>query len=140
MSTNISKDDISKHLEDLVINFAQGKLELIMQKEMKNYFKVDNPSLESMNGFFRRVLDTRDGRIDDLAVPPDHKGYFTTHIFNPYQRWEKWLGETIINMYQHGFSSRDIGTFMERIIGKKYFAGTGSNIANVVMDIEYIFP
>src|SRR5699024_12195019 len=50
---------------------------------------------------------------------------------------EKWLGETIINMYQHGFSTRDIGKFVERIVGEEYSAGTISNITDVVMeDIE----
>src|SRR5699024_10051344 len=52
-------------------------------------------------------------------------------------RREKWLGETIINMYQHGFSTREVGQFIERIVGKQYSAATISNITDVVVeDIE----
>src|SRR5699024_761804 len=104
---------------------------------MLNSITEDSLSKSSKNGFYNRVLDTRYGRIDDLAVPRDREGYFTTHVFDPYQRREKWLGETIINMYQHGFSTRDIGKFVERIVGEEYSAGTISNITDVVMeDIE----
>src|SRR5699024_7379275 len=138
MLNSITEDSLSKQMEELVNVFVKEKLEMIMKEEMKNYFEVENPDLKSSkNGFYNRVLDTRYGRIDDLAVPRDREGYFTTHVFDPYQRREKWLGETIINMYQHGFSTRDIGKFVERIVGEEYSAGTISNITDVVMeDIE----
>lgn len=135
MSNSISNNVFSNQIGELVNEFVQEKLELIMREEMKNFFEVENPDLKSSkNGFYERTLDTRYGHIDNLSVPRDREGYFTTHVFDPYQRREKWLGETIINMYQHGFSTREIGKFVERIIGKEYSAGTVSNITNVVMD------
>lgn len=131
----MSENIFSNQIEDIVRDFVKEKLELIMKEEMKNFFEVENPDLKSSkNGYYERILDTRYGRIDDLSVPRDREGYFTTHVFDPYQRREKWLGETIINMYQHGFSTRDVGKFIERIVGKEYSAGTISNITNVVMD------
>lgn len=138
MSNSITDNVFSNHIGEMVNEFVKDKLELIMQEEMKNYFEVENPDLESSkNGFYKRNLDTRYGNIENLSVPRDREGYFTTHVFDPYQRREKWLGETIINMYQHGFSTREVGKFIERIVGKEYSAGTISNITNVVMgDID----
>lgn len=122
-------------MEELVKNFVKEKLELIMEEERENFFKVENPDLRSSkNGYYHRNLDTKYGRIENLSVPRDREGYFTTHIFDPYQRREKWLGETIINMYQHGFSTREVGQFIERIVGNQYSAATISNITDVVVD------
>lgn len=135
MSNSITNNVLSNHIGELVNEFVKEKLELIMREEMKNFFEVENPDLNSSkNGYYQRSLDTRYGHIPDLSVPRDREGYFTTHVFDPYQRREKWLGETIINMYQHGFSTREVGKFVERIIGKEYSAGTISNITNVVLD------
>src|SRR5690554_3874150 len=135
MSNSITENIFSNHMEELVKNFVKEKLELIMEEERENFFKVENPDLRSSkNVYYHRNLDTKYGRIENLSVPRDREGYFTTHIFDPYQRREKWLGETIINMYQHGFSTREVGQFIERIVGNQYSAATISNITDVVVD------
>lgn len=138
MSNSFTENLFSNQLDELVTNFVKEKLELIMREEMNNFFKVENPELKSSkNGSYKRNLDTKYGRIEELAVPRDRNGYYTTHVFGPYERREKWLGETIINMYQHGFSTREVGQFIERIVGKQYSAATISNITDVVVeDIE----
>lgn len=135
MSTSIIDNLFSNHMEDLVKQFVQDKLETIMKEEMKNFFEVEHPDLKySKNGYYERMLDTRFGRIEDLAVPRDRDGNFRTQLFDPYQRREKWLGETIITMYQNGFSTREIGQFIERILGDSYSAATISNITDVIME------
>lgn len=138
MSNSLPENVFFNHLEEFVKNFVKEKLEVIMEEERENFFKVEHPELKnSKNGYYHRNLDTRYGRIENLSVPRDRDGYFTTHLFDPYQRREKWLGETIINMYQHGFSTREVGQFIERIIGDQYSPATISNITDVVVnDIE----
>ncbi|AIF42483.1 IS256 family transposase [Virgibacillus sp. SK37] len=134
MSNSLPENLFSNHLENLVQSFVKEKLELIMEEERENFFKVENPELDSSkNGYYQRNLDTKYGRIN-LSVPRDREGYYTTHVFGPYERREKWLGETIINMYQHGFSTREVGQFIERILGDQYSAATISNITDVVVD------
>ncbi|TSJ66267.1 hypothetical protein FPQ13_05005 [Allobacillus salarius] len=43
---------------------------------------------------YGRQLDTKYGRIENLQVPPDRENAFQTEVFQPYQRYERWLGET----------------------------------------------
>ncbi|MCG3421268.1 IS256 family transposase [Oceanobacillus jordanicus] len=119
----------------MVRNFVQEKLEVILKEEFKNYFEVEHPELKnSKNGYYERGLDTRYGRIEELSIPRDRDGHFQTNLFDPYQRREKWLGESIITMYQKGFSTREIGTFIERILGDSYSATTISNITDVLVE------
>ncbi|MBB4824523.1 putative transposase, partial [Sporosarcina luteola] len=118
MSTSIIDNLFSNHMEDLVKQFVQEKLETIMKEEIKNFFEVEHPELKyRKNGYYERQLDTRYGRIEELAVPRDRDGMFRTQLFDPYQRRERWLGEAIVTMYQNGFSTREIGQFIERILG-----------------------
>lgn len=79
-------------------------------------------------------MDTKYGRIEDLQVPRDRENAFQTEMFQPYQRYEQWLAETIITMYQKGMSTREIGNFLERILGHAYAPGTISHITDVVID------
>src|SRR5690606_9839152 len=82
-------------------------------------------------------LDTQYGRIEGLLVPRDRNGEFQTQLFAPYQRHTGWLEEAIIRMYQSGMSTREIGKFIERILGNAYSPATISRITDVVKeDIE----
>src|SRR5699024_9496030 len=138
MSNSFTENLFSNQLDELVTNFVKEKLELIMREEMNNFFKEENPEMKSSkNVSYKSNLDTKYGRIEELTVPRDRNSYYTTHVFGPYERREKWLVVTIINMYQHGFSTREVGQFIERIVGKQYSAATISNITDVVVeDIE----
>lgn len=138
MSTSITDNMFSKQIEELVLNFVKENLESILKEEMKHFFEIQHPELKnSKNGFYERILDTKYGRIDDLTIPRDRMGHFQTSLFDPYQRQERWLGETIITMYQKGFSTRELGSFIERILGNSYSPATISNITDVIIeDIE----
>ncbi|SIS82773.1 putative transposase [Salimicrobium salexigens] len=134
MSTSIGQNNLENQLDDMVRSFVQEKLETIMKEEMNQFFE-ENPELKNYkNGSYGRQLDTKYGRIEDLQVPRDRENAFQTEVFQPYQRYEQWLGETIITMYQKGMSTREIGNFLERILGHAYASGTISNITDVVRD------
>jgi len=138
MSTSIGQNNLENQLDQMVREFVKEKLETIMNEERENFFENEHPELKNQkNGHYVRQLDTKYGRIDDLHVPLDRDNAFQTEVFSPYQRYEQWLGETIITMYQKGMSTREIGHFLERILGHSYSASTISNITDVVMeDVE----
>jgi putative transposase len=70
-------------------------------------------------------------------VQRDRRGMFHTQLFEPYQRRDGWLETAIIKMYQSGMSTREIGKFIESILGSSYSATTISNITEVALkDIE----
>ena len=129
-----NRNQLVAQLEDEMSDFIQERLELIMREEIHNYLATEHPEVKnSRNGYYTRTLDTRFGRIEDLHVPRDREGQFQTHIFEPYSRRDAWLEETIIAMYKGGMSTREIGQFVERILGVQYSPTTISNITNVVL-------
>jgi putative transposase len=58
----------------------------------------------------------------------DRNGEFQTQLFALYQRYTGWLEEAVIKMYQSGMGTREIGKFIERILGNAYSPATISRI------------
>lgn len=135
MKPIVHDSDLSSQLENIMRSFVKEKIEMIMKEELKNHLEVERPEEEnSRNGYYQRTLDTRFGRIDDLSVPRDRQGNFQTQVFEPYQRRDGWLEQAIITMYQKGMSAREIGKFVEMILGDRYSATTISNITAATLD------
>jgi transposase-like protein len=135
MEPSVTNSGLENQLENLLKEFVKEKLELIMREELKNFLKVERPDEKnSKNGYYQRSLDTRYGKIENLSVPRDRQGYFHTQLFEPYQRRDGWLETAIIKMYQSGMSTREIGQFIERILGSAYSATTISNITEVALE------
>lgn len=129
-----NRDFLAEQMESEVKRFMQERLELIMREEIHNFLHVEHPDMKnSRNGFYTRTWDTQFGRVEDLAVPRDREGEFQTTLFAPYSRRDGWLEEAIIQMYKSGMSTRDVGEFVERIIGVQYSPTTISNITNTVL-------
>src|SRR5690606_21959082 len=125
MEPSVTNSGLENQLGNLLKEFVKEKLELIMREELKNFLKVERPDEKnSKNGYYQRSLDTRYGKIENLSVPRDRQGYFHTQLFEPYQRRDGWLETAIIKMYQSGMSTREIGQFIERILGSAYSATT----------------
>lgn len=68
------------------------------------------------NGYKPRVLHTRVGDIT-LAIPQDREGNFSTQLFERYQRSEKALVLSIIEMYIQGVSTRNVSKIAEELCG-----------------------
>lgn len=135
MSSSINKSEFSDQLANLVQHFLKDKLEMFLREEIKNFIQVEHPDQKiQRNGYYERSLDTRYGRIEDLSVPRDRQGEFQTQMFEPYQRRDGWLEETIIKMYQSGMSTREIGKMVEKLVGSSYSAATISNITDVALE------
>ncbi len=138
MKPIIQKNELTDQLGDAVLQFVKEKIEFVMREEISNYLQHEPLNYpNTRNGYYERTLDTRYGKIDDLRVPRDRQGEFQTQVFEPYQRRDGWLEETVIHMYKGGMSTRDVAKFIETMFGSQYSPTTVSNITNTVMeDIE----
>ena len=135
MSNSILNTDFANQLENMIKDFVQEKLEFIMKEEIKHFLKVEQAHVQnSRNGYYQRTLDTKYGKIEALTVPRDRNGDYQTQIFEPYQRRDGWLEQAIIKMYQSGMSTREIGKFIERILGSTYSPTTISNITDATLE------
>ena len=68
------------------------------------------------NGHKPRTLNTRVGRLE-LLVPKDREGRFHTELFEKYQRSEKALVLSIVEMYVQGVSTRKVKKITEELCG-----------------------
>ncbi|MEF3331729.1 IS256 family transposase [Oceanobacillus oncorhynchi] len=135
MSQSINQNTFMNQLDELVRDFVKEQLETIMEEERKQFFEKERPELTQVkNGYYKRSLDTKHGHIDDLAVPRDRYGEFHTELFDPYQRRDQWVGETVTRMYQKGVSTREIGQMIEHMLGSSYTAATVSNITEATVE------
>jgi len=132
--TIIQQNPFSDLLENTMQSFLKEKIESLIKEEIKNYLGVEHPDEpNSRNGYYSRSWETRHGVIPDLQVPRDRKSHFQTELFEPYQRREAWLEDTIIHMYKGGMSTRDIASFIEKMFGSQYSPTTISNITGTVL-------
>ncbi len=71
------------------------------------------------NGYKLRELKTRVGTLW-LLVPQDREGNFSTQLFARYQRNEKALVLTLMEMYLEGVSTRKVSEITEQLCGTSF--------------------
>lgn len=79
------------------------------------------------SGYYTRNLMTRVGAIE-LRVPQDRQGLFSTEVFERYQRSEKALVDTLIQMYVQGVSTRKVKEVTETLCGHSFSASSVSRM------------
>lgn len=84
------------------------------------------------NGYRSRQLKTRVGTIT-LAVPMDRDGSFKTELFERYQRSEKALVGTLMEMYLEGVSTRKVRDVTEALCGTSF---SKSTVSRLVGDLD----
>ena len=92
-----------------------------MEKERDAYINADNYSrvderVSSRNGYYERNYTTRIGRLE-LVIPRTRDGEFTPSVFDRYQRNEKALLATMLEMYVQGVSTRKVSKVVEELCG-----------------------
>jgi transposase-like protein len=70
------------------------------------------------NGSYSRQVKTRVGSLE-LVVPRDRDGDFSTELFDRFQRSEKALTLSLVEMYLQGVSTRKVGNIVEELCGHK---------------------
>ena len=71
------------------------------------------------NGSYQRKLTTRVGTIE-LEVPRDREGTFQTALFQRYQRSEKALVLTLMQMVVRGVSTRRVKDITTELCGREF--------------------
>lgn len=85
------------------------------------------------SGYYERKLITRVGTLD-LRVPQDRDGRFSTEIFERYDRAEKALLTTLVEMYVQGVSTRKVKAITEELCGHEFSASAVSRATRVLDD------
>ena len=80
------------------------------------------------NGYKSRQLNTRVGTLT-LQVPQDRDGTFSTQLFARYQRNEKALVLTLMEMYVEGVSTRKVREITEVLCGTSFSKSLVSEFA-----------
>ena len=79
------------------------------------------------SGYYPRSLITRVGTLE-LRVPQDRDGRFSTELFERYQRAEKSLVATLVEMYVQGVSTRKVKAVTEELCGHSFSASAVSAV------------
>ena len=79
------------------------------------------------NGSYERELTTRIGSLK-LEVPRDRDGTFQTKLFERYQRSEKALVTTLMQMVLQGVSTRRVKKIATELCGREFSRQTASNL------------
>ncbi|WP_106460016.1 IS256 family transposase [Anaerococcus sp. Marseille-P3915] len=96
----------------------------IMEKERDEYleniaYQRDSNRSTYRNGYYERDYTTKIGTLT-LRVPRTRDGKFSTDVFERYQRNEKTLLTTMLEMYFQGVSTRKVSKVIENMCGKTY--------------------
>jgi len=110
-------EDLAEALKDVMAGFLQEVLEAEMDDALgAGKSERSSSRLGYRSGHYRRGLVTRVGPIE-LRVPQDRAGLFSTEVFERYQRSEKALVTSLIDMYVQGVSTRKVAKITEDLCG-----------------------
>jgi putative transposase len=107
-------------------------LNQILQAEMTDHLgagsgeRTDSRS-GYRNGTYERKLTTRVGTLE-LEVPRDRDGTFQTELFQRYQRSEKALVTTLMQMVVQGVSTRRVKNITTELCGREFSRSTVSRL------------
>jgi transposase-like protein len=112
-------------------------LNQILQAEMTDHLgagsgeRTDSRS-GYRNGTYERKLTTRVGTLE-LEVPRDRDGTFQTELFQRYQRSEKALVTTLMQMVVQGVSTRRVKNITTELCGREF---SRSTVSRLTKDLE----
>ena len=109
------KDDVSKNILTTIFNqlMEEQRTEYIQAQE----YERTNDRRSQRNGYYERAYTTRVGTLE-LTVPRTRDGEFSPTIFERYQRNEKALLASMLEMYVSGVSTRKVSKVVETLCGK----------------------
>ena len=125
--------------EDFLRSLVERVVQQVLEAEMTSFLGAGayERSVERRgwrNGFKPRVLKTRVGKLE-LLVPKDREGQFQTELFERYQRSEKALVLSMLEMYIAGVSTRKVSAITETLCGLEVSRSQVSALAEK-LDLE----
>lgn len=119
-------------LRDLVAHVVQEILETEMTAHLgAASYERTAARTGQRNGYKPRQLHTRVGTLT-LLVPQDRVGTFSTQLFARYQRTEKALVLSLMEMYLHGVSTRKVREITEALCGTAFSKSQVSRLASTL--------
>lgn len=135
VEVSIERDEIQRliHSYEGLAGLVEQILNQILEAEITHHLGAQrhgrSPGRRGRrNGHYRRSLTTRIGTIE-LAVPRDREGRFRTELFERYQRSEKALVLSLLEMVINGVSTRKVGRITEELCGREFKRSTVSDLA-----------
>ena len=133
---NSGANDLAKQMLTLVFNH-------LMEKERDDYIHVDKYSrnaerVSSRNGYYERDYTTRIGTLS-LVVPRTRDGEFSPTLFERYQRNEKALLASMLEMYVQGVSTRKVSKVVEELCGLNVSKSFISSLTRELDDVVETF-
>ncbi|MDQ2785829.1 MAG: transposase [Chloroflexota bacterium] len=119
-------------LRDLVGQVVQEILEAEMTAHLgATPYERTESRTGQRNGYKPRQLQTRVGTLT-LLVPQDRAGTFSTQLFARYQRTEKALLLSLMEMYLQGVSTRKVRDITEALCGTAFSKSQVSRLASTL--------
>ena len=124
----LSQEEIQSFIEQSISDqFAQSVLTKVFNQLMehqrdeyigaKPYERLGDRK-SNRNGYYERDYTTRVGTLT-LRVPRTRDGQFSPDVFSRYQRHEKSLLASMLELYVQGVSTRKVGHIVEELCGKR---------------------
>jgi transposase-like protein len=122
---------------DFLKHIVQGFCQKLLEEEMLEHLQADKYQRTEKrcgyrNGYKPRKLKTRVGTLE-LLVPQDREGRFRTQLFARYQRSEKALVSTLMQMYIEGVSTRKVKYITEKLCGTSF---SRSHISELTKNLD----
>ena len=130
----MAKNNNSSKLDELQVallndeNFLRRVTErfcqYLLEEEMNNHLRAlpyqrTDKRKGYRNGYKPRKLKTRVGTLE-LLLPQDREGRFQTQLFERYQRSERALLSSLMEMYKNGVSTRKVKNITEELCGTNF--------------------
>ena len=117
---------------DFLRDIVQSTLQRLLEEEITLHLNADpfertEARRGYRNGYRGRQLKTRVGTLH-LLVPMDREGTFKTDLFDRYQRSEKALVLSLMEMYLEGVSTRKVKDVTEVLCGTSFSKSTVSRL------------
>ena len=129
-------NDLAKQMLTTIFN-------QLMEKERDEYINVEAYSRENLrnssrNGYYERNYTTHIGRLE-LIIPRTRDGEFSPRLFERYQRNEKALWSTMLEMYVQGVSTRKVTKVVEELCGTSVSKSFISSLTNQLDEVVHAF-
>src|SRR5579875_2952189 len=92
-------EELDKKISEIVRTTVKEFMESLMKGEIQAFLEEREGQ---RNGYYKRGIGTRYGKIDDLMVPRDRNNEFQTALFQPYQR-SIGIDDLVVSLYAKGY-------------------------------------
>ena len=136
IDSGIIQDLILGQRDEAIKKLIETILNEVLEAEMDEHLQAERHERSDeragyRNGHYERGLTMRVGPLN-LRVPRDRDGKFKTAIFERYQRSEKALVLSIMEMVINGVSTRKVKRITDELCGRQFSKSTVSRLCEAL--------